>query len=91
MGCLLNFFLFIFIFVAIQGIRLWWVVRKALHGQGSAGSARGKQQEQPRYRGAGVYRDPSAQSKQSTSGGQQRKKVYGDDEGEYVEFEEVKD
>ncbi|MBQ0049437.1 MAG: DUF4834 family protein [Bacteroidales bacterium] len=91
MGCLLNFFLFIFIFAAIQGVRLWWTVRKVMRGQMGGSRSNQSERQQSAYRGEGVYRDPSAQARQTAKGSTPRKKVYGDDEGEYVDFEEVKD
>lgn len=87
MGCLLNFFLCIFILAGMGALRLWWQMRKIMRtGRQQGQQQRRQSQQQQQRRGAGVYRDES-----SNSASKPKKKVFADDEGEYVDFEEVKD
>lgn len=86
MGCLLHFFLFIFILAAMGGLRLWWQIRKVMRNGRGQQTSQGLNSQQQQHRGAGVYRDETFQSSSKP-----KKKVFADEEGEYVDFEEVKD
>ena len=84
-GCLLQGLLLIFIFVLFGLLRLVWTFRTFLY---QIYKARKNLRNQQGYQG-------SSSSTSSTSADGQRsghkKKVFDDNEGEYVEFEEVKD
>lgn len=83
------FFLYIIFFLFLLGlvkaVQLWWYLRKIIR------SVRFGQDEQARnrnrqYGSAGVYNN----TKKDKADNAAKKKVIDDDEGEYVEFEEVK-
>lgn len=73
--------LFFILYIVVRGVQLWWRLRKMLRG---GGMGDGRQQRQ-QYRGEGVYTD-----EQKAKNNKPKKKVIEDDEGEYVDFEEVK-
>ena len=99
-GCLLQGLLLIFIFVLFGLLRLVWTFRTFLY---QIYKARKNLRNQQGYQGgsSSTYGnssssyDSSSSSTSSTSADGQRgghkKKVFDDNEGEYVEFEEVKD
>lgn len=97
LGCLLGLFLGILLLFLNIGFRLWWNVRKIL--KGGTGSPNPFGQNGP-FRPGDNHgsRDEAGRQRQSqphaTSGkassGNSHSKVFGDNEGEYVEFEEIK-
>lgn len=84
MGCLLQFFLFWIILAFIGAVRIWWQMRRMMNAARKQHQRQTHQQQNQRSK-SGVYMDETkTQSKQS------KKKVFDDDEGEYVDFEEIK-
>lgn len=87
LGCFLGLFLAVFLIALNLGVRAVWFVRNLLKGMGLDGSgntsSRSYQSQQSTHH----------QSQQSSTEqkGQTRSKVFEDSEGEYVDFEEVKD
>lgn len=79
---IIYLFLFFILYIVVRGVQLWWRLRKMLRG---GGMGDGRQQGQ-QYRGEGVYTD----EQKAKNNKQPKKKVIEDDEGEYVDFEEVK-
>lgn len=100
MGCILKFLLFIFILAFIGAVRFWWIIRTLMN---NAREQARKQQEysngttngygtSSRY-GSTNNNDSTGSSGNSTQNNNatDHKKVFADDEGEYVDFEDIKD
>lgn len=97
-GCLLGLLLAVILVVLHIGLRLWWALREIL----GLGSPRSTSQRQW-YQGQGSQQGSQGQDGYTSSGtGQQGPssasadgkkkpggKVFADNEGEYVDFEEV--
>lgn len=99
LGCLLGLLLGIFILALNLGFRLWWSIRNLFQGGGRQGGST--------YRNSGTYGSSGSYgssgntgtSGQSAGNGSQTHssstsahgKVFADNEGEYVDFEEVKE
>lgn len=80
MGCLLQFFLFIFFIIFIGAVRLWWMVHSVMHKARNQQSQYDRQEQQQTR-----YSSQETNTNTTTS----KKKVFADNEGEYVDFEEV--
>ena len=88
-------FFFVLIILIIGFIILWRIVNTFLGiGKRMAGGATPNASTQNQQR-TSYQRDEnssnSARSQSTTSTNSDKKKVFDDDEGEYVEFEEIKD
>lgn len=79
MGCILKFLLFIFILGFIGVIRFWWIIRTLVQ--------RAREQDRQQQQTDQQDNFKSTDTASSTP----HKKVFADNEGEYVEFEEIKD
>lgn len=85
MGCLLQFLLFILFLGLFGALRFWIAIRSVLN-------ASRKQAEQFEQRQSqGTQSQSSSTTQGNTHGAAPRKKVFADNEGEYVEFEEIKE
>lgn len=86
MGCILKFLLFIFILGFIGAVRFWWTIRTLVH---NAREQARQQQQQTAQKDN--FNSADTTSSTNTTSTTPHKKVFADNEGEYVEFEEVKD
>lgn len=87
MSTILGFFFFIILIILIIGFSLISGVLKLLFGSGRRSETNRQQQESHRQSGRRTENRSQATSRPSPN----RKKIFGDDEGEYVDFEEVKE
>lgn len=88
MSTILGFFFFIILIILIIGFSLISGVLKLLFGSRRRGETNRQQQENHRQAQGRTGRHSQTTSRPSSPN---RKKIFGDDEGEYVDFEEVKD
>lgn len=96
LGCLLGLFLGILLLVLNLGFRLWWNVRKILKGGtgspnpfGQNGPFRSDGSQGPQ--GGGNRQQSQSHTTTGRTSGNSHSKVFADNEGEYVEFEEIKE
>ena len=91
MGCILKFLLFIFILGFIGVVRFWWTIRTLVHN--AREQARQQQQggQHDNFKSTSNASSANTTSSTNTASSASHKKVFADNEGEYVEFEEVKD
>lgn len=89
MSAILGFFLIVIVIVFVIGFSLISGILRLLFGFGRKqhyysgrknGSPRDDSQNNNTHQSSSGYNDPTS-----------RKKIFGDDEGEYVDFEEVKE
>ena len=91
LGCLLGLFLGILLLVLNVGLRLWWNIRNIL--KGGTGSTQRPNPFGQTGNGQGTQGNSSnsRQTSQSNQSSQpSHSKVFADNEGEYVDFEEIK-
>ncbi len=86
LGCLLGLFLAILLIILNIGIRLWWNIRGFLKGNGHGGMNPG---DSGRRQGQSQEQNRQGQTSQGGQRTQSHSKVFADDEGEYVDYEEV--
>ena len=91
-------FFFVLIILTIGFVILWRIVHtfmgmgKRMAGQRPADSQNSQRQTYQKASNDGEWTDAaSGQTTSSSTGRSDKKKVFGEDEGEYVEFEEIKD
>lgn len=91
MGCILQFLLFIFILAFIGAVRFWWTIRSLMNNVRN--QARQQQNEQNSYNNTSENYNTANSTNNTVHGSStpSHKKVFEDNEGEYVEFEEIKD
>lgn len=81
-------FIFIFILVIILfGVSIISSILRALFGLGRRSSSRSNSSNTQQQADA----DYNSKNKNRKNSSTKRKKIFDDDEGEYVEFEEIKD
>lgn len=91
MSTIFGFFFFIILIVLIIGFSLLSGILRLIFGFGRKPESHNRQQQ-----GSNTYTNQSRQEgksyrQETSSKAQNRKKIFDDDEGEYVDFEEVKD
>ena len=90
-------FFFVLIILTIGFVILWRIVHtfmgmgKRMTGQRPSDSQNAQRQTYQKAQNGSEWTETSSGQTSSTSGRSDKKKVFGDDEGEYVEFEEIKD
>ena len=85
-------FFFILIVLLIGFIILWRIVNTFLGlGKRMTGTANSNTQGQQRTAYQRTENTEKSSSQSTTSNSADKKKVFADDEGEYVEFEEIKE
>lgn len=82
-GCLFGLLLGVVLFAFVTALRLYFGMRRGLHRMMHGKDDDRKKDEARSYPRAGVYWQEGAR-------GKDRKPVIGSDEGEYVDYEEVK-
>lgn len=84
LGCLFGLFLGVILVFVTLGLRIWMAIRQLLGGGSSQNRAyqqNGQQQSQ--------HTQNSQTSHASQSAKTEHKKIFADNEGDYVDFEEV--
>lgn len=81
LGCLLGFFFGIILLFLNAILKLWWNVRRTMKSMGGMNGGSGAAH--------GAYSGQQQTKAKTKKGARSEKKVFGDDEGEYVDYEEV--
>lgn len=90
MGCILKFLLFIFILAFIGAVRFWWTIRTLVNNvREQAKQQQGENQNNSYTSNSNNTTNSSGNTIHTSTS--ERKKVFDDNEGEYVEFEEISD
>lgn len=90
MSTILGLFFFIIIIVLVIGLSLIRGVLRLFFGFGRRTTSQNSQQNRT-YQGSYRRNEKESYNNDSPSQAHNRKKIFDDDEGEYVDFEEVKD
>lgn len=83
-------FFFVLIILAIGFVILWRIVNTFL-GIGKRMTNNSQDSQQNTYQRKEDYSERNQQTTGSSHSPSDKKKIFGEDEGEYVEFEEIKD
>ena len=90
MSTILGLFFFIIIIVLVIGLSLIRGVLRLIFGFGLRTTSQNSQQNRT-YQDSYRRNEKESYNNDSSSQAHNRKKIFDDDEGEYVDFEEVKD
>lgn len=82
----LGFLLILFLLIVFIGLSIVGNVLRMLFGFGRRNSP---YKQQPQAEETREYTETFSSSQSRTSSPKNKKKIFGDDEGEYVDFEEV--
>lgn len=82
-GCLFGLILGVLLFALVTALRLYFGMRRGLHRMMHGKEEERRKEEAQSYPKAGVYWKQDAK-------GKDRKPVIGSDEGEYIDYEEVR-